>query len=343
MQPYVSILVPIYKVPEKFLRQCIESLINQTLRNIEIILVDDGSSDNCGEICNQYAAIDNRIKVIHKKNGGLAAARNSAFYEAKGEYITFVDGDDYLSAETCEITYALAKKKDVQLVFWDQITEYPHSSRIVVTDKNGEREYRGKECKDLQLRVLDFNGKIAQVFSKLINREYLLKYNITHNDNLKQGAEGFIFNITLFEHLESAYYAAVPLYHYIYNEDSISHSHNEENYYLIVRCFEEIERFTQNNDNKEKLQKNLYNRLIYVIVTTGISGYYNPKNKDNYRIKTKQYKKFLQEPILQKAVKQADLQGVSIQRKLILLCIKADIHWPIAILGKIRKKQMINR
>lgn len=343
MTPYVSILVPIYKVPEIFLRQCIESLIGQTLKRIEIILVDDGSPDDCRKICDEYAANDNRIRVIHKPNGGLSAARNSAFYAATGEYITFVDGDDFLSLETCETAYNLAKEKEVQLVFWDQITEYTNCSKVIVTDKKGDRVYRGEDCKELQARVLDFNGKIAQAFSKLINRQYLLEFNVVHNERLKQGAEGIVFNILLFEHLESAYYAHIPLYHYVYNENSISHSHNEENYYLMLKCFEDIKRFIGTSSNKRMLIHNFYNRLMYVIVTTGISGYFNPENKDSYRNKVKQYKKFLHEPILQEALKKANMEDVSKQRKVILLCVKMNLFWPIMILAKIRRKQMANR
>ena len=90
----ISIIVPIYNV-EKYIRKCIESIINQTYRNIEIILVDDGSPDNCGKICDEYAKKDSRVKVIHKKNGGLSDARNKGTEVATGEYIMYVDSDDY--------------------------------------------------------------------------------------------------------------------------------------------------------------------------------------------------------------------------------------------------------
>lgn len=336
-------MVPVYKVPEKLLRQCIESLINQTLTNIEIILVDDGSPDHCGAICDEYADCHPQIKVIHKENGGLAAARNSAFDLASGEFITFVDGDDFLEFNACEIAYQTAQEKKVQLVFWDQITEYPHSSQIVITDTGGSREYHGSECKELQVRVLDFNGKIAQAFSKLIRRDFLAENQIRHKDELKQGAEGFIFNIALFEYLESAYYLSKPLYHYVYNENSISHSHDEKNYYYIIRCFEAIEKYIQNSTNRESLQSNLYNRLMYVILTTAISGYYNPMNTDKYKVKTRKYKRFLEEPILQRAMERADISKLSVQRKIALFFIRHRMFLLVYLLGKARRRQLANR
>ena len=91
----VSIVVPIYNV-EKYLKRCVNSLLNQTYKNIEIILVDDGSTDSSGAICDQYKPKDNRIVVVHKSNGGLSDARNTGIDMARGEYIAFVDSDDYI-------------------------------------------------------------------------------------------------------------------------------------------------------------------------------------------------------------------------------------------------------
>lgn len=107
----VSIVVPIYKVPEKYLRQCIESCIRQTLRDIEIILVDDGSPDRCGQICDEYAEKDDRIRVIHKVNGGLAAARNTGQDAATGITLKFLDGDDYMEPSCCKIMYDILLRK----------------------------------------------------------------------------------------------------------------------------------------------------------------------------------------------------------------------------------------
>lgn len=107
--PIISIIVPVYNV-EKYLPKCVDSILGQTYTNLEIILVDDGSPDNCGKICDEYAKKDKRIKVIHKKNGGLSDARNVAIDVAKGEYITFVDSDDYVTSDYVETLYRLVEK-----------------------------------------------------------------------------------------------------------------------------------------------------------------------------------------------------------------------------------------
>lgn len=115
MNKLVSIIVPCYKV-EKFLRNCIESVIHQSYTYWELILVDDGSPDNCGAICDEYAAIDERIIVIHKPNGGVASARNEGVAKANGEYISFVDGDDYLHQSFLKKMITLATENNATLV-----------------------------------------------------------------------------------------------------------------------------------------------------------------------------------------------------------------------------------
>lgn len=108
-EPLISIIVPCYNV-EAYLHKCVDSLIEQTYKNIEIILVDDGSPDNCGKICDEYALKDSRIKTIHKTNGGLSDARNTAINKAAGEWIVFVDSDDYVSDDYVETLYGLVVK-----------------------------------------------------------------------------------------------------------------------------------------------------------------------------------------------------------------------------------------
>lgn len=112
--PLISIIVPCYNV-ERYLPKCIDSILSQTYKNIEIWLVDDGSPDNCGKICDEYAEKDNRIKVIHKENGGLSDARNAALDMMNGEYVTFVDSDDYVATDYVEIMYNLIVKYNAQI------------------------------------------------------------------------------------------------------------------------------------------------------------------------------------------------------------------------------------
>lgn len=114
MQELISVIVPIYKV-ERYLRECLDTICGQTYKNLEIILVDDGSPDNCGKICDEYSQKDTRIKVIHKKNAGVAEARNSGLDAANGRYISFIDPDDLVKPTMLEQLYSLMKEYDAQV------------------------------------------------------------------------------------------------------------------------------------------------------------------------------------------------------------------------------------
>ena len=124
MEDLISIIIPVYKV-EKYIYKCIDSVLNQTYKNLEIILVDDGSPDKCPEICEEYAKKDNRIKIIHKKNGGLSDARNAGLKVATGKYIGFVDSDDYIEKDMYQVLYnnIIKTNSDISIVNLKEVKE----------------------------------------------------------------------------------------------------------------------------------------------------------------------------------------------------------------------------
>ena len=129
--PLISIIVPIYKV-EPYLRRCLDSIVNQTYTNLEIILVDDGSPDGCPQICDEYAVKDKRIIVIHKENGGLSAARNAGLDICKGEYISFIDSDDWVSEKYIKTLFNISTKENADIA----IGEYISTSGNILKEQN---------------------------------------------------------------------------------------------------------------------------------------------------------------------------------------------------------------
>ena len=122
-QPLISVIVPVYNV-EQYLSKCVESILGQTYTNLEIILVDDGSPDNCGKMCDEYAAKDKRVKVIHKENGGLVSARNAGYDIMSGDWHMYVDSDDWIDANMCEkLVKALVKCPDVDMLYCKYVQE----------------------------------------------------------------------------------------------------------------------------------------------------------------------------------------------------------------------------
>lgn len=342
---FISVLVPVYNVPENLLRQCLNSLLSQTLEQTEFILVDDGSTNNSGQICEEFATKDDRIIVKHQQNSGLSGARNTAFSSATGVYIMFLDGDDYLAPQACEQVYKIIKKRDVDVVFGNIKTQYSHSTVVTKPFLGESRSLSLEEVDQLQANGLDFNAKIGQVFGKAIKREILTKNNIIHQAKLKQGAEDIVFNFELFAKVQSAYYLNQTLNNYVYNEQSISHSPDIKSSYLVIKCFSFVQDIIKQEHypNKKDLLRIVDVRLLYVIVTTAISGVFNPSNKASYQEKFQEYKRFLQNNTIQHALENGDRSSLSKLRKIILWLVDHNYFRPIQLLAWGRKLQYKNR
>ena len=241
----------------------------------------------------------------------------------------------------CEILYNCAVKENVELVMCGMFKDYKHSSKSFKYYIK-EKRYCGEECKWLQEQILHYNGNIATAYCKLINVSFLQNNNIEHDEILKQGAEGIEFNIRLFDKISSAYFINVPLYHYIYNENSISASHNEEYYDLILKCFEKMEYTIAKSENYNNLFSWYQNRLLYVAMTVAINGYFNPSNMDSFKEKKQKLDAFLQRPVIKTALLSNNQQGLSFQRKLALFCLKHKLYVVLNFLGKIRNWQKLH-
>lgn len=225
--PKISIIVPVYNVAP-YLRQCMDSLINQTYQNIEIICVDDGSTDASGKILEQYAKADPRVIAIRTENAGVASARNTALSYASGEYVTFVDGDDWIDAATCKEAVLQAAEHRADLIMWPYIREFPeHSSPKVIFPE--QKIFDESECQALQRRMIGLQGAelahpenadaLCTVWGKLYCRDIVEKSNIRFADLERIGTyEDGLFNLYYLAHVKSAVY--IPEYFSHYRKDS---------------------------------------------------------------------------------------------------------------------------
>lgn len=166
----ISVIVPIYNV-EKYLKYCIESILTQTYTNLEIILVDDGSTDGCNKICDEYAIKDKRIKVIHKKNGGLADARNTGLEQATGEYIGFIDSDDYIFPTFYEELYNLIKKYNADIAECEFLrinVENIEKCRDIIENENKSKEYLEEKTNNIEALNLLYGARLKPYLKKVV-------------------------------------------------------------------------------------------------------------------------------------------------------------------------------
>ncbi|MFR9431364.1 glycosyltransferase family 2 protein, partial [Streptococcus pneumoniae] len=218
MEDLISIVVPVYNV-EKYLKKSIESVLNQTYQNIEILLVDDGSTDSSGKICESFSKVDPRIRVFHKENGGLSDARNFGIEQMKGQYVAFIDSDDYISKDYVWKLYSSIKNND---------SEVSICSFLLVDEK-------GEKIKD---ELLD-SGKICltgqQILEKVLTADgyrYVVAWNKLYRSTLfeklkfKKGMlyEDEFLNYPLFWDCKRVSIVEEPLYLYVQRKGSIVQS-----------------------------------------------------------------------------------------------------------------------
>ena len=234
--PKVSIIVPVYNV-ERYVEKCLQTLINQTLKDIEIIVVNDGSTDNSRNIINEYAGnFPNLIKCYDKENGGLSDARNYGMQFARGDYIAFLDSDDYVELDMYEKMYNKAIEENSDMVECDFIWEYP-DKKVIDTGI----VYDNKKDMITYARVVAWN--------KLIKRELIEKANVSYPKGLRYEDIEFFYKMVPYYNKVS--FVKEPLVHYIQRDSSISNVQNERtkeifdvldnsiNYYKEKNLFDE--------------------------------------------------------------------------------------------------------
>ena len=238
----ISIIMPVYNV-EKFIKQSIDSVLNQTYKNFELILVDDGSKDSSGEICDEYKKIDARIKVIHQENGGLPVARNAGMNIATGKYMMFIDSDDFYEPNSCELLYNTIEKYDADYIIGNYIhTTYDGTKwEKPVFNGNFENEFK-LSIKDYEKSFFVMNSTVC---NKIFKRDFIEKNKLRFTPMVI--AEDAIFSTYCYVHTDKGYFINSIIYNYRQNKENGSVSTNctkeyfeklNEAYKLIFNNFE---------------------------------------------------------------------------------------------------------
>lgn len=284
----VSMIVPIYKV-EKYLGQCIESLIAQTYRNLQIILVDDGSPDRSGEICEEYAGKDERILVIHKENGGLSDARNAGIERADGEWFCFIDSDDFIAPDMVERLYQMATEYQAKLA-WCAVEEVEEDAAypFEISKKSTENEkitvYTPVEA-EKQFYTMN-KQQCLITCNKLFHRSL---YETIRFPKGKLYEDGYTIYRTIYI-AQKVVTTSRPLYYYRQRRGSIMADHSDRIYLPSLEAGKERLEFYRQNGEKELVRLEV-NLALY----TSIHFYQVIKKKEIRREIKKWYKMFYEE------------------------------------------------
>lgn len=289
-EPLISVIVPIYNV-EKYLEKCIESIINQSYKNLEIILINDGSPDSSKEICEKYRQIDSRIVLINKKNGGLSSARNAGLKNATGEIIVCVDSDDWINKDMIRVMYQNLEKYNADLSVCN----------FEIKDASGK-----SDIKKFTEQIEILNKEQAMQYAILPEKFYGFAWNkmyrksilkdMLYDESIRKG-EDSPFTCQYISRCEKIVYQDIPLYYYRQDTVSISRSKFNEGKMTVLKAYSDIlhlleeQKFSQKTIDLQKVQyANQMLSLLVNIIETDRKKY--KSNIHELKKKMKEYKKY---------------------------------------------------
>lgn len=256
----VSIIVPVYNV-EKYLDRCVNCLINQTHKDVEILLIDDGSPDNCPAMCDAYAQKDNRIKVFHKNNGGLSSARNMGLDNCTGDFLTFIDSDDYLDTDWIEKCHNLAVKENLDVVLTQELNVFPNR---IEPQKLNLNDYKDTETIVNNI-IWD---KIPNYASRFFRASLWEDIRFPLNTNW----EDFATMPEVFAKVKAAkFLAGTHSYYECNNCSSISNSINSKNKYGMCLGWRKRKTIAETNHDEKLLKRALYRSLRTAVTSLGLN------------------------------------------------------------------------
>ena len=330
MEELISIIVPVYNT-EKYIGNCINSIRNQSYKNIEIIVVNDGSTDKSLDIITKLKEEDSRITVISTENKGVSHARNTGLQEAKGKWVSFVDSDDWLEINFCEILINKANELNADYIgcgynkiINDNIQKVNDDEKIIVFNKD---EYL--------IKLLNVQTSYGLTHMKVIKTELAKK--VRFNESLVV-AEDALYNIELCEHLNKIVIYNIPLYNFRINTNSVVRKYDKNYNNKYANAMEKVSRFIKEKYNNEEVLINLNNFIVYHLMLVCVNYVYNPENDCKSRFKL--LEEICESDSYKDAVKKSNYNELSITRKITLFSIKHKLYFITSLICKIRQKQI---
>ncbi len=325
----VSVIIPIYN-SEKKLCRCVDSVLSQTYTDFELILVDDGSTDSTPQICDDYALKDKRIKVIHKSNEGVSAARNDGIKIAKGNYITFVDSDDYIDPIFLERALDFVEKYSADVYICGILFEKWLNNQIISKRKYGNaqiKKYSAKtllEANETDYPLINISGPCCKLFP----RKKLINNNIFFNEEMSRG-EDSDFNLQVINSMDSFVFDSETFYHYTFNEgETLFNSYRNDIYEITASVYGNMyDTMIRKQCSKKSIItfKNMYVGLMIGC----IHHYYIYRKKNNNKERSEIISKISKDELFCKC---RISQISSIKNKILTLLLKTKLFFCIKML-----------
>ena len=323
--PKVSIIVPVYNV-EKYLHRCMDSLINQSFEDIEIIAINDGSTDGSLDILKEYKEKDSRVIIVDKENGGLSSARNEGIKIALGEFITFVDSDDWLDLNTLSDMYENSMKYNCDVVMCSYSREYSNKSKPKIFDLDKLIIYDESKCRGLHRRIVgpineelnnpEHNDSLVTAWGKLYKSSIIKNNDIKFVDTSIIGTEDCLFNVYFFANVKRAVFINKDYYKYWKeNSNSLTSVHKSNLKSRWITMYRYIRDFLDRNKYEQDFYIALDNRICMSTLGLGLNEC-NKANKVSELRKIRNIKHILSDDYIQRAFVNFELKYFPIHWKL---------------------------
>lgn len=321
----ISVIVPVYNV-EKYLEQCVNSIINQSYKDIEIILVNDGSTDNSGNICNELAQKDNRIIVIHKENGGLGLARNSGLDVAKGEYVTFVDSDDYIETNSIEDMYNMVVEEKIDTCIGGFIRVLDDTTVV------GRKQYESKIYEnekvltELLPKLIGSSTKEKDairmsVWNAMYSMKIIKDNNLRFPSERQYISEDIIFDLDYYKYAKRVAISDNCNYNYRVNVESLTKSYNPKRFELTKALYQkELEKIKELNIFEQADYR--LKRQLFIYIKACIKQENIKKSKLTYTQALKNIKNICEDEMVQNAINNYPVKDLGIKQKVFVYMLK---------------------
>lgn len=323
----VSVIVPVYKVPLDYLRECFDSLLAQTMQDCEFIIVSDGAPDAECSICEEYASKDSRFKFFRKEHAGVSSTRNFGIIQARGEYITFVDSDDWIDRNNLSEVYSFALQNKSDIVLWEAIQSRDNSERFEYYANFAINKMSVNQIHDICQNTIftssfKYNG-FSLVCCKLFQKKLIQLNNLKYPIDLCF-SEDRIFNFAAFKNAAIISYLNKGFYHYRIHAASASHK-------FTPYAFNEYVKFLQkfNSVDQESYKVAISNEYIRSFFLSWSSYYFHPLNKGDFYSSLKELKEIIKSDVFQEHLKFFSPRNFSILIKLESLFFRFKMSLPI--------------
>lgn len=338
----ISIIVPVYNV-EQFLRQSLDSLVNQTYKNIEIIGINDGSPDHCIDILNEYAVKDKRIVVIDKKNEGVAAARNDAMKIATGEFFMFADGDDWLELNACERLIEVMHEYNPDVVMYSYFREYADKTLtkdnifpedFIIFDEEQCRQLHRRHAGAIkeELRHPENFDAICSLCTKLFKGDIIRQHKeIRYIDNKIIGTYGDgLMNLFYYKYVHKAVFISDHLYHYRKtNDTSVTTAYKKNFPQRWGNLFDIIEKYIDDNNLGDDFREGLRNRIAVSTMGLGLNEIHA---RSSFFSKYKELSKLVKDKRYHRSVKGIELSLMPLHWKVFYGCCRYKLTMAVYVL-----------